>query len=240
MSLQNKLRFYDILRLPMLALFGTITFVLCWVLNRVSVSGRQNVPYGTNVILASRHQSLIDSFPVTIASMHLRDLFLPWLLPWHTADRSNYMNNKFSYAWGWFMKIIPISPTRIDLPSLNRMVTLTRDSRLFVFPGGTRERSGRPVKPRAGIGHVAMETGATIVPVWIDGMDQVLPIGCNWPRLFKRIRIVFGKPVYYQDILETQDPNDSRPSKKAIAQRVTKSIYALSESSTPNPEIQST
>ena len=40
-----------------------------------------------------------------------------------------------------------------------------------------------------------LENNPTVIPVCIDGMDQVLPIGASFPRIFKRIYIHFGKPV---------------------------------------------
>lgn len=229
---------HDLIRWPLLAVFGTLSFLLFFIFNRTSVSGRQHIPHGVNVIYACRHQSLIDSFVVTIAAMHLIDFFRPWLLPWHTADRANYMRSWISKFWGWSMKILPIAPSRIDLPNLNRMVIVTKHSRLFVFPGGTRERPGHQVKPRGGIGHVAMKTGATIVPIWISGMDKILPIGHSWPRFGQQIRIVFGEPVDYQDLLEQTDHNDLRPTKMAIAHRVVNAIYALSEEPETNPPIR--
>ena len=232
-----KWRLTDLLRLPGLAVFGTLAFILCFIFNRTTVSGKHNLPHGTNVIIACRHQSLIDSFPVSLATMRLLDLFRPWILPWHTADRSNYMGNWLAKIWGWFMKILPISPTRVDPVNLRRMVTVTKHSRLFVFPGGTRERPGRPLKPRVGIGHVAVETGATIVPVWISGMDKVLPVGKSWPNFGQRVRIIFGPPVNYQDLLDELDENGSRATKRAVVQRVAEAIYSLSEDPASNPEI---
>lgn len=233
-----KLSLLDVVKLPLLAIFGTLSFLLCFVLNRTSVSGREHLPSGSNVILACRHQSLIDSFPVTLASMHLSHFFCPWLLPWHTADKANYMSTWISQIWGWCMKILPISPTRVDPVNLRRMVTVTQYSRLFVFPGGTRERPGKEVRPRLGIGHVAVYTGATVVPIWIDGMDKVLPVGRSWPRMGQHIRIVFGPPVDYQDLLENMNPEDNKATKAAIVQRITDAIYALSERPETNPEIR--
>lgn len=230
-----KMYLDDLVRWPILALFGTISFFIFFVFNRTRVIGRHHVPRGCNIIYACRHQTLVDSFPVTLAAMRPLDLLRPWLMPWHTADKANYMRTWLMTVWGWCMKIQPIAHSRVDPVSLRAMCRLARYSRLFVFPGGTRERPNKPITPRLGIGHVAYETGAVIVPIWIEGMEQVFPLGIERFRFGKRVKIIFGVPVDYSDLL--QNGGEPREIKRAIAHRVTEVIYTLNGIKSDNPPI---
>jgi len=234
----TKMYLADLVRWPILALFGSATFVIFFIFNRTRVIGRHHVPHGRNVIYACRHLTLVDSFPVTLAAMRLRDFFCPWLLPWHTADKANYMKTRLMAIWGWCMKIQPIAHSRIDPGALRAMSRLARYGRLFVFPGGTRERPNKPITPRIGIGHVAYETGATIVPVWIDGMEKVFPLGEERFHNGKDILIAFGQPVDYSDLIANADQTDPRTVKRAIADRATRAIYSLGAGLGGNPPIE--
>ncbi len=40
-----------------------------------------------------------------------------------------------------------------------------------------------------------LETWPTVIPVCVDGMDKVLPLGSPYPLLFKRICISCGRPL---------------------------------------------
>jgi hypothetical protein len=51
----------------------------------------------------------------------------------------------------------------------------------------------------------------------ILGMDKVLPIGKSIPRLFQRIEVNIGKPVYLGSLLEN-------PSSKENSQNIISSV----------------
>ncbi len=76
-------------------------------------------------------------------------------------------------------------------------------------------------KGRPGAGFVIMGTQPRVIPVAIDGMQDVLPIGSSWPRLFKRIYVSYGAPVDYSDLLEG---DRSRETAQAIVDRAMDAI----------------
>ncbi len=64
-----------------------------------------------------------------------------------------------------------------------------------VFPEGTRSRDGLLHRGHVGAAHLALTTGAPIVPAGIVGTDRVLPTGASIVRPFRRATITLGEPI---------------------------------------------
>jgi len=65
---------------------------------------------------------------------------------------------------------------------------------LLVYAEGGRSRSGRLGEPKPGIGRIALETGAPIVPVTLHGSERVR----GWRRLlFPKVTVQFGEPLSF-------------------------------------------
>lgn len=192
-------------------LTGLASFLLFFVLNRTRVIGRDRIPHRTNTLLLSNHQSMIDSYLVGPCAYFPYTILRPDLIPWHPAAEENFYRNPvlawFSDQW----KCIPVREGRRDLRALYRMMRALEEGTMLLFPEGTRSRDGRVGRGRPGAGLVALGNHPTIVPVAIDGMDEVLPIGSRLPRLFRRVYLYFGEPVDYSDLLD-------RPRSKETAQ----------------------
>jgi len=67
---------------------------------------------------------------------------------------------------------------------------------VLIFPEGTRSKDGRLGVPRAGIGFLAANSGAIILPCYIKGSREALPKGAVFPR-FKKISVRIGKPLRF-------------------------------------------
>ncbi len=172
--------------------FGHIFFN---VLNRLTVIGKENIPQRENTLILSNHQSMIDSFLVGMVAFYPRSVVRPKLLPWNPAAEENFYRNRF-IAWlahNW--KCIPIKKGRKDVGAIFRMAEALKTGTMTLFPEGTRSRDGSIGRPRGGAGLLILETKPTVVPVCIDGMDKVLPIGSIFPRCFKRIYVYCGEPL---------------------------------------------
>jgi 1-acyl-sn-glycerol-3-phosphate acyltransferase len=71
---------------------------------------------------------------------------------------------------------------------------LDQGEMLLVYAEGGRSRSRRLGEPKPGIGRIALESGAPIVPVAIHGSAGVR----GWRRLrFPRVTVQFGEPLSY-------------------------------------------
>jgi len=202
----------------------TIGYLFFRFLNWTTISGGRNVPKRPNTLLLSNHQSMIDSFLVGLCAFYPRSLVQPFLIPWNPAAEENFYRTRI-LAWladNW--KCIPIKKGRKDVGSIHKMAEAMQTSPLTLFPEGTRSRDGTIGKGKGGGGLLILETRPTVVPVCIDGMDRVLPIGARVPRVFKRVRVRFGEPL---DLSEFYDLGPSRKVAQAIMDRVMDSIRAL-------------
>jgi 1-acyl-sn-glycerol-3-phosphate acyltransferase len=172
-----------------------VLWVLFFVLNRTTVHGRRQVGYGRNTILIANHQSMIDSFLIGLAVYFPKSLIRPHLLPWNPAATENFFRGwlRAWLAYNW--RCIPVREGRRDPRAMRRLTEVLPDGVMILFPEGTRTRDGSVGPGRPGAGVVALTTGARVVPVAIDGMREVLPIGRRIPRIGKRIHVWYGPPL---------------------------------------------
>jgi long-chain acyl-CoA synthetase len=63
-----------------------------------------------------------------------------------------------------------------------------------LFPEGTRSRTGTMAPFRPGIGVIATQLRAAVLPAYLDGAYRVLPPGRRWPRR-GRVTVRFGAPI---------------------------------------------
>jgi 1-acyl-sn-glycerol-3-phosphate acyltransferase len=201
----------------------TVLWVFFFVLNRTTVIGRKNVGSARNTLLLSNHQSMIDSFLVGMAAFYPQSWLRPHLLPWNPAAAENFYRTPI-LAWladNW--KCIWVREGRRDLRALHRMTQVLPRGVMTLFPEGTRTRDGSVGPGQPGAGLLILATGARVIPVAIEGMREVLPIGRSIPRFFKRIYVTYGPPVDYAEFLA--QPR-TRETAQALIDRVMAAIRA--------------
>lgn len=199
----------------------TIFWVFFHILNRTTVIGRENVGTRPNTLLLSNHQSMIDSFLVGLEAYYPRSWIRPHLLPWNPAAVENFFKNPV-LAWlanNW--RCIPVRPGRRDLHALHRMIRALPDGVMTLFPEGTRTRDGSVGRGRPGAGMLILATRPRVIPVAIEGMNEVLPPGTTVPRLFRRIHVRYGPPVDYSEFV---DRPRNRETAQALVDKVMETI----------------
>jgi 1-acyl-sn-glycerol-3-phosphate acyltransferase len=197
--------------------------VLFFVLNRTTVVGREHVGEARNTLLLSNHQSMLDSFLVGLGVFYPQSWLRPHLIPWNPAAAENFYRTPI-LAWladNW--KCISVRQGRRDLHALHRMIEVLPSGVMTLFPEGTRSRTGAVGAGQAGPALLILATRARVIPVAIQGMQRVLPIGSKVPRLFKRIYVTYGPPVDYEEFLA--QPR-SRETAQALMDRVMAAIRA--------------
>ena len=101
------------------------------------------------------------------------------------------------------------------------MIDVLPKGAIILFPEGTRSRSGNVEDGRPGAGLVALATKPRIIPVAIDGMQEILPIGKTFPRIGKRIYISYGPPLDYSEFDEQPRTRDTA---QALVDKVMEAI----------------
>ncbi len=202
----------------------TAGYIFFHLFNRTKVIGRKNVPQRANTLLVCNHQSMIDSFLIGLCCFYPRSLIRPSLIPWSPAAEENFYRTPF-LSWladNW--KCIPVKKGRKDLSALRKMADAIKKSPMILFPEGTRSRDGSIGHSRPGAGMLILESRPTVVPVYIEGMNQILPIGSMFPRFFKKIDVVYGKPL---DFSEFYGVEKNKALAEAITERVMQTIRTL-------------
>ncbi len=159
---------------------------------RPEIIGAENVPTSGPVILASNHLSFADSLVIPI-SLTRKVAFLA---------KSDYFEGpgiKGALMKAWFNGIgmLPVDrdDTKAAIESLNiALEVLGRGEAFGIYPEGTRSRDGRLYRGRTGVAHLALTAGCPVVPVGLQGTENLQPVGSTLPRLAP-VRIAFGAPI---------------------------------------------
>lgn len=149
-------------------------------------------------ILVSNHLTLVDSWFIEFAVIFPEYFWKPWLLVWHLPEATNYFRGLLAPVM-WLSKNIPItrgvSPNEQKLAKDKAIFILRNNGSVYIFPEGGRSRAGRVENYTTGIGRIYQRVpNCTVLPVYIRGIENVLPIGAKFPRFFKKIDIVIGEP----------------------------------------------
>jgi 1-acyl-sn-glycerol-3-phosphate acyltransferase len=188
---------------------------------RPTVTGIENVPGSGAAILASNHLSIIDS------------VYLPLMIdrPVVFPAKAEYFSAKGPLGRLWAAYLRSTNQLRMDREgaraaqaTLDAALDLLRSGELFGFyPEGTRSPDGRLYRGRSGIGWLALNSGAPVIPVAMVGTRKMLPPGAWLPRP-GRVEIRIGKPMEFGH-LAGEPPARAR---RIVADEVMRAIRELS------------
>ncbi|MEP7092342.1 MAG: lysophospholipid acyltransferase family protein, partial [Nocardioidaceae bacterium] len=130
---------------------------------------------------------------------------------------------------GWFEGIgmVPIDrdDTKAAIASLDiALAVLARGEAFGIYPEGTRSRDGRLYRGRTGVAHLALTSGAPVVPVGISGTQALQPVGTTVPRLAK-VTVRFGEPLSFTG---TYDGVPLGRARREVTDVIMDAIQALS------------
>jgi glycerol-3-phosphate dehydrogenase (NAD(P)+) len=155
---------------------------------RMSRIGREHLPADGPVILAANHRSFLD--PFVIATMSRRPLY-------YVAKKEIFANRVLA----WFLTSLGAFPIDRGNADEDAMATareiLRRGDSVLIFPEGTRIRPGGLGTPRRGVGRLALETGAPVVPVAVIGTEAVRK---GWRIRPHKVRIRAGAPLRFPTV----------------------------------------
>ncbi|MFE7590789.1 lysophospholipid acyltransferase family protein [Kitasatospora sp. NPDC057512] len=164
---------------------------------RPVIEGIGNVPRKGGVILASNHLSFIDSVVIPLTAPRRV----------HFLAKAEYFTGtglKGRLSKGFFEAIgaVPVErgTYRSAQASLESALKILEDGKAFgIYPEGTRSLDGRLYRGKTGVAWLALTAGVPVVPVALEGPEQILPVGKRVPRL-KKVTVRFGEPLHFDEL----------------------------------------
>lgn len=156
--------------------------LILFLTSRVHLRGRYNIPRCGPYIIAANHLSWID---------------VP-MVPAYAPGKVVYMAKEeaFHSKVGWLVRFLgafPVKRGEGDRQALRTAEDLLKKQKvLVIFPEGTRSKTCTLAKAHAGLGMIALRSGAPVVPVAIWGSEHVLK------KFGAQVTICYGEPVVFK------------------------------------------
>jgi 1-acyl-sn-glycerol-3-phosphate acyltransferase len=146
-----------------------------------------HIPPDGPVIIAPNHFSFLDHFFVAV---YMRRKV-------HFMAKSQLFQRpmQFIYTHGG---VFPVRRGHHDDEAFETAhAVLARGDIVVMYAEAGRSRSGELGKPRHGLGRLALESGAPVVPTAIAGTERAR----NWKRLqFPKVTVQFGEPLRFEQV----------------------------------------
>jgi glycerol-3-phosphate dehydrogenase (NAD(P)+) len=171
---------------------------------RMQRIGREHIPESGPCIIAANHRSFLD--PFIIGTLVRRPVYF--------VAKQELFRNRLQ---AWFLNSLGAFPIDRGNADQDAMATarevLERGDVVVIFPEGTRIRPGALGRPKRGVGRLALETGAPVVPVAVIGTEAIRR---GWRIRPHKVRIRAGRPLTF--------PRVEQPSRH-LAMAVTDRIW---------------
>lgn len=168
---------------------------------RVKVEGKENLKHIKGpVIFASNHQSHYDigvimtKLPLrwsqNIATATWREFFFNPDLTFRT-----FLKRLLFYAGTIIFNIYPFPIQKGYKKSMKYTGNLIEKGwNILIFPEGERSKTENIIPFKQGAGMLAVEMKIPVVPIKLENVRKVLPIGKFWPK-FGMAKMKIGKPI---------------------------------------------
>lgn len=190
--------------LYLLARLAIVPFLLAYL--RLGRTGREHGRVDGGLIVAANHRSFLDPFLIGAS--------LPWRRPMNYVAKIELFERRWQ---GWLLSRLGAFPIRRgesdELAMETARLAVERGGTVCIFPEGTRIRRGTLAAPKRGVGRLALQTGAPVVPTAVFGSEQVRR---GWRIRPRRVRVRLGRAMTF--------PTVERPS-PPLAESVTARIW---------------
>jgi 1-acyl-sn-glycerol-3-phosphate acyltransferase len=187
-----------------------ITSLYAYTLLRTRSISSDKVPATGAVILAPNHFSFMDHF--------LLGAYIRRKVRFMAKSQLFARPMQFIYTHGG---VFPVRRgARDEEAFITAESVLDRGGVVAMYCEGGRSRTGHlQDRAKPGIGRLALETGAPIVPVAIHGSARIR----NWKKLrFPKVSVEYGDPLRYEKV-----ENPTREQQQAVADEIFTAIKRL-------------
>ncbi|MCW3067390.1 MAG: 1-acyl-sn-glycerol-3-phosphate acyltransferase [Solirubrobacterales bacterium] len=187
-----------------------VTSLYAYTLLRARAISVENVPGRGPVILAPNHFSFMDHF--------LMGCYIRRKVRFMAKSQLFKGPMQFIYTHGG---VFPVRRgARDEETFITAETILARGGAITMYCEGGRSRTGKVAEQaKPGIGRLALETGAPVVPIAIHGSSRIR----NWKRLqFPKTTIQYGEPIRWPAI-----ENPTREQQQAVADQILVEIRRL-------------
>ena len=175
---------------------------------RITVDGLDRLPESHDpVVYAANHQSHMDA-PVILAALPpsrrnrvataaAKEFFAAHFHPTRYPLRSRITNSLNYYLAALMFNMFPLPQREAGARAAIRYVgqLINEGSSVLIFPEGKRTDTGDIASFQPGIGMIASKLRVPVVPVRIEGLDQILHQSWRMARPGKA-RVSFGTPLH--------------------------------------------
>ena len=147
---------------------------------RVEINGTENLPKSGSYIIAPKHISNNDA-PILVGKLKRNDVYI-------LAKKELFVNGFVK----WLAKktnVLPVDRSGHDTTTIKQSLKILREGKVLVlFPEGTRKGIEKNKRIHKGAIVIADMAGVPIIPAGINSTF----------KLFSKIRINYGKPMYFE------------------------------------------
>ncbi len=154
--------------------------------------GKEHGRLKGGLIVAANHRSFLDPFAI--------GGILPWHRPLNYVAKVELFRNPVQ---GWLLSRLggfPIRRGESDEESVETARQIVeRGGTVCIFPEGTRIRSGTLAPPKRGVGRLALETGAPVLPTAVFGTEHVRR---GWKIRPRQVKVRLGRAIRFPRAVE--------------------------------------
>ncbi len=192
---------------PIFAAFAFTVYKCFWlvfkIFLRLEVKGLDELskveqPY----LVCPNHQSFLD--PFVLCSNYKFSLFKN---VFHVGA-SEFFSNRLMQFIARMLNVVPVNPdTELMRAMKISAIGLKHGKVLNIYPEGERAFDGELHGFKKGAAILATELDLPIVPVALDGLQNVWARN-SWKIRPAKVKITIGKPFYAKDVLKTSRPSE--------------------------------